>query len=319
MLNFINYKLFESDSAYDWKALTKSQNISVEQIKDLNKRILLKVLDKNGIKDPTSQGNILGQIQFESNFIPKTEGTDWKVDSLMNIWGPNRKNKKNSLKFRDAKEAQDAIDKGPIKLLDIIYGTNKGLGNTYPGDGYKYRGRGLIQLSGRHNYTEIGNRLNIDLVNNPELANHPKYVFDIAIEYLKMRSPNLNSFYSMEKTHAIVGSTDSVSTRQGVCDKITANIVAGKLTPVANIDDAIAIYLDIDGIDKISDVKSDVASTPDVESTSDVVSTSDVTSTSDVASTSVEIAPEQLKQNIIDMLKLDINNINVLYSEGFVA
>lgn len=51
------------------------------------------------------------------------------------------------------------------------------LGNTQPGDGYKYRGRGY-QLTGRKNYTKTSKALDRDLVNDPELANDPYVAFD---------------------------------------------------------------------------------------------------------------------------------------------
>ena len=53
----------------------------------------------------------------------------------------------------------------------------RSLGNTQPGDGYKYRGRGY-QLTGRKNYTKISKALGRDLVNDPELANDPFIAFD---------------------------------------------------------------------------------------------------------------------------------------------
>jgi putative chitinase len=50
------------------------------------------------------------------------------------------------------------------------YDGRKDLGNTVAGDGYKFRGRGFVQLTGRTNYTNAARHTGVDLVNNPDLA-----------------------------------------------------------------------------------------------------------------------------------------------------
>lgn len=64
-------------------------------------------------------------------------------------------------------------------------GTKKGkeLGNTEPGDGARYKGRGFIQITGRSNYEKAGKALGIDLVNHPEKAEDPEVAAKVAAWY----------------------------------------------------------------------------------------------------------------------------------------
>jgi predicted chitinase len=66
-------------------------------------------------------------------------------------------------------------------------GTRKGkvLGNTKSGDGYRYRGRGFIQLTGRYNYRVYGKRLKLDLENNPDEALEPVVAARVLASYFK--------------------------------------------------------------------------------------------------------------------------------------
>jgi putative chitinase len=57
------------------------------------------------------------------------------------------------------------------------------LGNTHPGDGRRYKGRGLIQLTGRFNYQKYGNLIGVDLVDDPERAGDPQLSLKLACEY----------------------------------------------------------------------------------------------------------------------------------------
>ena len=71
--------------------------------------------------------------------------------------------------------------------IGTLYEGRKNLGNTQVGDGPKFIGRGILQLTGRANYTNMSKKLGVDLVNNPELACDPEISTKIACEYFKER------------------------------------------------------------------------------------------------------------------------------------
>lgn len=70
------------------------------------------------------------------------------------------------------------------------YEGREDLGNTKPGDGRRYKGRGLLQLTGRDNYRRIGRILGLPLEENPPLAGDPVISLKIACEYWKQKKIN---------------------------------------------------------------------------------------------------------------------------------
>lgn len=70
------------------------------------------------------------------------------------------------------------------------YEGRKDLGNTQPGDGKKFKGRGAFQLTGRANYQSMSTILGVDLVANPEKAATPEVSARVALEYWKTRKLN---------------------------------------------------------------------------------------------------------------------------------
>ena len=96
------------------------------------------------------------------------------------------------------------------------------LGNTQPGDGRRYQGRGIFQLTGRANYVAYGNKLSVDLVNDPPLAATPEISVLTAMEY--WRSKGLNAFADandiMSITRRINGGTNGLDDRRSYLTKI---------------------------------------------------------------------------------------------------
>ena len=70
------------------------------------------------------------------------------------------------------------------------YEGNRALGNTQPGDGVRFKGRGPIQLTGRWNYMHYGKLLGVDLIRRPQLAAQPRYGFRLAAAYFEDRGCN---------------------------------------------------------------------------------------------------------------------------------
>lgn len=70
------------------------------------------------------------------------------------------------------------------------YEGRKDLGNTQTGDGPRYKGRGLIQLTGRANYQRVGDALGIDLINFPERAEEPIVALLISCEFWRQKNIN---------------------------------------------------------------------------------------------------------------------------------
>jgi len=102
--------------------------------------------------------------------------------------------------------AQCAHESDQFKTLEeyasgAAYEGRKDLGNTHRGDGVRYKGRGIFQLTGRANYKRIGDLIGMDLENNPELAESPEVSVLTALEY--WRSRGLNVFADRDDVRTI--------------------------------------------------------------------------------------------------------------------
>jgi putative chitinase len=75
-------------------------------------------------------------------------------------------------------------------IANKLYSNRMGNDNYESGDGYRYRGRGYIQLTGRENYDKMGKLIGVDLVDNPDLAARIDYAAQIAVMYWKTRVAN---------------------------------------------------------------------------------------------------------------------------------
>nr|WP_224243534.1 glycoside hydrolase family 19 protein [Hyalangium gracile] len=117
--------------------------------------------------------------------------------------------------------AQLGHESGGLRYMEEIasgaaYEGRRDLGNTQPGDGTRFKGRGPIQLTGRANYRAAGKALGLDLENNPRLAADPSVGFRTAAWFWNSR--NLNSLAEAgnfrEVTRRINGGYNGLADRE---------------------------------------------------------------------------------------------------------
>jgi putative chitinase len=119
---------------------------------------------KYDISTPQRQACFIGQCQHESNnFRTLEENLHYSAAGLMRVW-PSR--------FPSA-DVADQYANNAEKIANKVYSGR--MGNVEDGDGWKYHGRGLIQLTGKDNYANCGPNLGMDILSNPDLLLDPKY------------------------------------------------------------------------------------------------------------------------------------------------
>lgn len=149
-----------------------------------NADYLMQAATNAGMTDRRELANFMGQMQVESGgFARMDENLNYSGARLLEVF-PGR----NGMNDRSA--ADRIAAGGPEAVANAIYGGSWGkrnLGNIEPGDGWKYHGRGYVQLTGRDNYDRLGKEMGLDLVNHPELAADRDIAAKIAIHYWQAR------------------------------------------------------------------------------------------------------------------------------------
>jgi putative chitinase len=119
-----------------------------------------------GINLPEQQAGFIGQCSHEcGNFKLLEENLNYRAATLMKLW-PKR---------FPTQEIANEYEKKPQKIANKVYASRMGNRDEASGDGYRFRGRGCIQLTGSDGYFHAGKALGVDFWANPELVATPKY------------------------------------------------------------------------------------------------------------------------------------------------
>lgn len=145
---------------------------------------------KWGITSPLRVWHFLAQFAHESNdFKSFTENLNYTPEGLISTFGTARISLAQAQKY--GRVGSKPADQEAI--ANIVYGGEwgrKNLGNTLPGDGWRFRGRGGFQTTGRANYEEYKRETGIDVVSNPDLMATINVAIDSAGLYWKKRNLN---------------------------------------------------------------------------------------------------------------------------------
>ena len=119
------------------------------------------IMEKFSLNSPIRLAHFLSQCAHESgNFKAVTENLNYGAKGLRSIFGKY---------FKDDASAA-AYERKPEKIANRVYSSRMGNGDEASGDGWKFRGRGYIQLTGKDNYSQFDKVVEDDILANPDLV-----------------------------------------------------------------------------------------------------------------------------------------------------
>lgn len=188
--------------------------------------------NSKGIKNHFAIASILSIVSKETGFKYKAESTYRNTSNarIRQIFGSR-------LKMYSESDLTTLKQNDP-QFFDAVYGykteVGRKNGNTAPGDGWKYRGRGPNQITFKNLYAKLSKQIGVDLVSNPDLANDPKVAAKIVIQYM------LNAFNAVPKStlakYNSTGINDFKTLQDSVGAFYHANAGWGKSTEAIKLD-----------------------------------------------------------------------------------
>jgi putative chitinase len=144
----------------------KKMHIGAEWVDALNE-----TFERFQIDTPMRQASFIGQTSHEcANFRVLEENLNYRAATLLKLFPrtPRRA-------WGFTPEEAAAYERQPKKIANRIYGNRMNNRDEASGDGFRFRGRGILQLTGAANYHHAGKALGVDFIMEPDLVATPKY------------------------------------------------------------------------------------------------------------------------------------------------
>ena len=145
--------------------------VNAEQLKQLHigeqwVDALNETFQRFNILTPIQQASFIGQCGHEcANFKILEENLNYRAETLMKLW---------KSRFPTIEIANEYA-RNPKKIANKVYANRMGNRDESSGDGFRFRGRGCIQLTGHANYFHAGKACGVDFVMEPDLVATPQY------------------------------------------------------------------------------------------------------------------------------------------------
>ncbi len=171
---------------------------------------------------PTRAAHFFAQCAHESgNFKAFSENLNYGAAGLRGVFG----------KYFTTDEDAKAYERKPEQIANKVYASRMGNGDEASGEGWKYRGRGALQLTGKNNYKEFS-----DYIKDPEVMTNPdvvatKYSFESAMFFFEKNKlwticdKGINDAAILELTKRINGGTHGIDDRKEKTKKYAAMLL----------------------------------------------------------------------------------------------
>jgi len=170
------------------------------------------VLPQYGINTPLRKAHFLAQVAHESGgFKFVLENLNYSAKALYSVFR----------KYFPTLAVANEYARQPEKIANKVYANRMGNGNTASGEGWKYRGRGLIQLTGKDNYQALSTTTSQNFIDNPELVSSPEWALASACWF--WRSRKINQYADADDIHMVTkrinGGFNGLEDRQHYLDE----------------------------------------------------------------------------------------------------
>lgn len=174
--------------------LAEAAQIPIERAEAWSEHLAL-AMDVYGIRSPRQQAAFIAQTCYESmSYQRVVENLNYSTPQrIRNVW---------PFRFKSVDQAKPYV-RNPQRLANFVYANRNGNGDEHSGDGYRYRGRGILQITGKANYAETARGMALPLLVQPELLEKNEYAAASAAWWWNDKS--LNYFADQDDIDSISG------------------------------------------------------------------------------------------------------------------